>query len=215
MEGVEIMPTAVGYIRVSTLDQDVEKNKADILHFANDHDFGKVQWVCETVSGIKDWKSRKLFEVITDLHRGDRIITPELSRLGRSTLQVLQILKEAKDKGIEVYSIKEGLALNGTVQSKIMATLLALFSELERDFISERTKEALRARKASGTKLGRPRGPGKSRLDPNREEIVALLRNGSTKTFIAKRYKTTPANLHNWLKKNGVIPKVSSEVQTS
>jgi hypothetical protein len=64
-------------------------------------------------------------------------------------------------------------------------------------------------------KLGRPRGPGKSRLDPNREEIVALLRNGSTKTFIAKRYKTTPANLHNWIKKNGVILKVSSEVQIS
>ena len=75
------MPTAVGYIRVSTLDQNVEKNKADILHFANDHDFGKVQWVCETVSGIKDWKSRKLFEVITDLHRGDRITIKSLGNV--------------------------------------------------------------------------------------------------------------------------------------
>jgi DNA invertase Pin-like site-specific DNA recombinase len=192
----------------------MEKNKADILHFANNHDFGKVNWICETVSGTKSWKNRKLFEVIMSLGKGDRLITSELSRLGRSTLQVLEILKEAKDKGIDVYSIKEGLALNGTIQSKIMATLLALFSELERDFISERTKEALRAKKASGIKLGRPCGPGKSRLDPNRVEIIALLRNGSTKAFVAKRYKVTPANLYNWLRKNGITYKLASESQT-
>jgi DNA invertase Pin-like site-specific DNA recombinase len=82
--------------------------------------------------------------------------------------------------------------------------MLALFAELERDFISRRTQEALKAKKAAGVKLGRPRGPGKSRLDPNRPEIVALMANGSTKAFIARRYGVTPANLHNWLKKNGI-----------
>ncbi len=71
-------------------------------------------------------------------------------------MEVLEILKTAKDKGINVYSVKEGMELNGTIQSKIMSTMLALFSELERDFISQRTKEALRARKAAGVVLGRP-----------------------------------------------------------
>jgi DNA invertase Pin-like site-specific DNA recombinase len=80
----------------------------------------------------------------------------------------------------------------------------AMAAEIERDLISQRTKEALRARKASGMALGRPRGPGKSKLDAFRPEIEALLANGSTQKFIAVRYRTTEANLHNWLKKHNI-----------
>jgi DNA invertase Pin-like site-specific DNA recombinase len=192
-----IVAKTVGYLRVSTAEQDLGKNKSDILHFANERDFGRVEWVEETVSGGVDWRRRKLYGLIEKLGKGDRIITPELTRLGRSTLQVLEILKTAKEKGIHLYSVKERLELDGSIQSKILSVMLALFGELEKDFISRRTQEALKARKAAGVKLGRPRGPGKSRLDPNRPEIVALLANGSTKTFIAKRYGVTPANLHN------------------
>jgi len=198
------MPKNTVYLRVSTVDQDLDKNKADILSFANDRDFGKVEFVEEKVSGKKSWKERKLYHVMNDLKESDRLIVPELTRLGRSTLEVLEILKVAKDKEIAVYSVKEGLELNGTIQSKIMSTMLALFSELERDFISMRTKEALRARKAAGVKLGRPKGPGKSKLDQFRPEIEALLKNGSTKSFVAKRYGTTQANLYNWIKKNQI-----------
>ena len=90
--------------------------------------------------------------------KGDRILVPELSRLGRSTLEVLDILKTAKDKGIAVYDAKGNLELNGdSVQSKVMATMFALFAELERDFISRRTKEALKARRKAGVILGRPK----------------------------------------------------------
>ena len=92
------------------------------------------------------------------------------------------------------------------MESKIVLTVLAMVSEIERDLISSRTKEALRARKAAGMKLGRPKGPGKSKLDPYREEIVALLRNGSTQAYVAKRYETTAPNLHNWLRKNRIDP---------
>lgn len=81
---------------------------------------------------------------------------------------------------------------------------MALFSELERDFISKRTKEALKARKAAGVKLGRPKGPGRSKLDQFRPEIEALLKSGSSKTFIAKRYGTTLPNFYNWLGKNQI-----------
>jgi DNA invertase Pin-like site-specific DNA recombinase len=82
-------------------------------------------------------------------------------------------------------------------------------SEIERDLISQRTKEALRVKKAAGAKLGRPKGPGKSKLDPYQPEIESLLVNGSTQKFIARRYGTTEATLHNWLKKRGIKkPKV-------
>jgi DNA invertase Pin-like site-specific DNA recombinase len=83
-----------------------------------------------------------------------------------------------------------------------MAMAFSIASEIERDLISKRTKEALKARKAQGMKLGRPKGAGKSKLDAYREEIIALLKNGATKAYISKKYKTTPPNLHNWLKKN-------------
>ena len=80
----------------------------------------------------------------------------------------------------------------------------SIAAEIERDLISKRTIEALRARKAAGVKLGRPKGPGKSKLDEYREEIVALLKNGSTKSYVAKKYGTTLPNLYNWLKKNEI-----------
>ncbi|NTV13125.1 MAG: recombinase family protein [Desulfobulbaceae bacterium] len=198
------MSKVIGYLRVSTQDQDVEKNIADILLMANSMKLGHVDFVEEKVSGTKDWRKRKFGEVFLTLEKGDAIIVSELSRLGRSTLQILEIMKEAKEKGIAVHAIKGGWSLNGSMESKIVLTMLAMFSEIERDLISERTKEGLRARKAAGVILGRPKGPGKSKLDQFKEEIIALIRNGSTKTFVAKRYNTSLPNLHNWLKKNSV-----------
>jgi DNA invertase Pin-like site-specific DNA recombinase len=195
----------VGYLRVSTTDQDLEKFKSGILKFANDKDFGKVNFVQEKVSGFRTaWRDRKLFGVINDLGKDDVLITPELSRLGRSTLEVLEIIKEAKDREINIYAVKEGLELNGSMQSKIMSTMLALFAELEHDFISMRTREGLAAAKAQGRQLGRPKGPGKSKLDQHRPEIEALLKTGSTKKYICERFKTSAPNLWNWMKKNKI-----------
>lgn len=195
----------VSYLRVSTESQDVEKNKAAVLEFANVRDFGQVEFVTETASGKKSWKERAIKDIIDDLGKGDRLVVPELSRLGRSTLEVLEILEVAKGKGIDIYSVKEGLALNGNgMQAKIMSTMLALFADLEREFISQRTKEALKARKAAGVKLGRPKGPGKSKLDEHREEIIALLKNGATKAYVSRRYDVTTPTLYNWIRQNGL-----------
>jgi DNA invertase Pin-like site-specific DNA recombinase len=194
----------IGYLRVSTQEQDLEKNKTDILKLANDKDLGRVQWVEEKVSGTKDWRKRKIGDVLASLNTGDVIIVSELSRLGRSTLQILEIMREAKEKGVSVFAVKGGWSLSGSMESKIVLHMLAMIAEIERDLISERTKEALRARKAAGVILGRPKGPGKSKLDSKSEEIVALLRNGSKQTYVAKRYETTPANLNVWLKKRNI-----------
>ncbi len=194
----------IGYLRVSTADQDNNKFKPDILAFANDRDLGKIEWVEEKISGAKSWKERKLATILDELQEGDSLIVPELSRLGRSMLDVLEVLKTAKDKGVNLYAIKGSWQLNGGIESKVMAAVFALVSELERDFISMRTREALAAKKAKGIKLGRPKGPGKSKLDDYKPEILALMKNGSPKTFIARRYKTSIANLYNWLNKNGI-----------
>jgi len=100
--------------------------------------------------------------------------------------------------------VKGSWQLGHSIQSKIIALAFSMAAEIERDLISQRTKEALRFKKEQGITLGRPKGPGKSKLDIFRPEIEGLLANGSTQRFIAQRYHTTEANFHNWLKKNGL-----------
>src|SRR5215475_5836915 len=199
-------PRTTAYLRVSTNDQDVETNKADILMLANRKDLGQVHFVAETVSGRVPWRRRKIAQVLEDLQSGDTLIVSELSRLGRSMLECIEILAIVAQKGIHLYAVKGAWQLDDSMQSKIMAMVFAMAAEIERELISQRTKEALRVKKATGVQLGRPRGPGKSKLDPYQPEIQALLANGSTQKFSAKRYGTTEGNLHNWLKKRGLKP---------
>lgn len=194
----------IGYLRVSTIDQDIEKNKADILKLANDKELGKVLFIEEKVSGRVSWKKRKIAGILETLKEGDNIVVSELSRLGRSMLECMEMLSIASQKGINIYAIKGNWQLDCSIQSKIIAMAFSMAAEIERDLISQRTKEALRARKAAGKPLGRPKGPGKSKLDQYQPEIEALLANGTTQKFIANRYGTTEANLHNWMKKHGV-----------
>ncbi len=194
----------IGYLRVSTFNQELEKNKADILSLANNFDLGKVNFVEEVVSGKVSWRKRKIAEILDDLKAGDSIIVSELSRLGRSMLECMEILSVSLQKGVHVYAVKGNWKLDNSIQSKIIAMAFSMAAEIERDLISSRTTEALRHRKAMGMKLGRPTGPGKSKLDQYRVEIEALLANGSSQRFIARRYDTTEANFSNWLKKNGL-----------
>ena len=158
----------------------------------------------EIASGRTPWRERRIAEVLEALGANDALIVAELSRLGRSMLECMEILALATRKGIRVYSVKGNWHLDQSLQSRIIALAFSMAAEIERDLISQRTKEALRFKKAQGLKLGRPRGPGKSKLDAFRPEIESLLANGSTQKFIAQRYHTTEANLHNWLKKQGL-----------
>jgi len=199
--------TTIGYLRVSTLEQDIEKNKADILKLANSYNLGQVKFIEEKISGKITWKDRKLYEVFISLKKGDNIIVSELSRLGRSMLECMEILSISSKQGINIYAVKGDWKLNNSIQSKIIAMAFAMAAEIERDLISQRTKEALRAIKAAGKKLGRPKGIGKSKLDQYAPEIKALIANGSTQKFIANRYNTTEANLHHWLKNHDIKKK--------
>ena len=198
------MPKNIAYLRVSTLEQDNAKNKTDILILANEKGLGKVEFVEDKISGKVSWKDRKIFTVLTQLEKGDVLLINEFSRLGRSMLEIMEIILFAIDKEIKMYTVKGNWQLDDTIQSKIMAMVFAMAAEIERDLIPQRTKEALRVKKANGMILGRSKGPGKSKLDVYKVEIQALLQNGSTQSFIANRYKATEATLSNWIAKNKI-----------
>ena len=203
--------TTTAYLRVSTSEQDIEKDKASILYPANERNLGQVQWVEEVASGRISWRKRAIGQVLGDLGKGDTLIVGELSRLGRSMLECMEILSIATQKGIVIYAVKGNWQLDDSIQSKIVAMAFAMAAEIERDLISQRTKEALAARKRAGLKLGRPKGSGKSKLDKHKPEIEALLANGSTQRFIANRYDTTEGNLSRWMKLHGLSrPKVAN-----
>ena len=113
----------IGFIRVSTLDQDTEKNKLDILQFANVHKLGNVEFVEEKVSGTKDYKKRKLGALLDTMTNGDVLIVPELSRIARSTIQILEVIQLTQDKGITLYSLKENFC---NMDNSIASTVLSV-----------------------------------------------------------------------------------------
>ena len=194
-------PVNIGYFKQGM--SGVER--VNILKYAKEKNIGNVMFAEETGSMKDNWQERKLNKLINSLKPGDRLIVPEATGLGRSTIEILEILNTAIEKEISVFAVKGDLELNSdSLDQDTMIAMFSLFSELERAFISNRTKVALEARKASGVKLGRPKGPGKSKLDKSKDEIIALLKSGSTKAYIAKRFKTTTPNLYNWLKKNKI-----------
>ena len=149
----------VAYLRVSTLDQNIDKNKADILHFANQHDLGKVHFVEEIASGRTPWRERRIATVLEELQESDTIIVSELSRLGRSMLECMEVLALAVRKGIRIYAIKGNWQLDQTIQSKIIAMAFSIAAEIERDLISQRTREALRFKKEQGHQAGASKRP--------------------------------------------------------
>ena len=193
-------PVVVAYLRVSTDAQDVANQKLGVLEYCAHHGFGAPLLIEDTVSGRLDWQKRKVGEVLHTIPTGSVLIAAEITRLARSTLQVLEMLKLAAERGISVHVVKSRLVLDGSLSSKITATVLALAGEIEREFISARTKEALRQRKASGTRLGRT--PGKAErlaLDAKAAEIDKYLALGLNKRAIAKLCGCSPGTLYTWL----------------
>lgn len=194
--------TVYSYLRVSTIEQDTEKNKLEVLKFANDKKLGSVEFIEEKITGKLNFKNRELGVLISKLKQGDILIVPELSRLARSVSQILEIINMSKEQGFILYSLKENFCSNDkSITSVITSTIFALVAQLERDLISLRTKEALQARKAQGIKLGRPKGKkGKSKLDPHKETIIYLNELKVPKVEIARRFNTTLPNLYNYLR---------------
>ena len=146
--------TTLAYIRVSTQLQTGESQKYEIEKFCKAKSINVVKWTEESVSGTIPWERRRLGKAVRKLGRGDLIICTELSRLGRNMLMIMSLLNYCSSKGIAIHTIKDNFDLSDNINSKIIAFAFSLAAEIERNLISQRTKEALAAKKLMGIKLG-------------------------------------------------------------
>ncbi|AIK96290.1 recombinase family protein [Candidatus Odyssella acanthamoebae] len=193
------------YLRVSTDSQDNQNQKLSVLEYCNANQLGLLHLIEDTVSSKVPWKERKIGEILHKANKGDVIVVSEVSRLGRSALQVLEILEFAANHEISVHLAKNRFIMDGSMQATITATILGLAAQIEREFISLRTKEALAKCKQDGKNLGRPKGPAQAlKLDQHYDEIVSYLRKGISKRSIAKLIECSPTSLYNWLKRRKI-----------
>lgn len=193
------------YLRVSTSQQDVDNQRHGIFEYANEKSLGHLEFVEDAVSGQKKWHDRALGKLITKTaSEGDVIIFAEISRMARSTLQVLEILECCMQRGLSIHIAKQQMVLDQSMPSRITATVLGLAAEIERELISLRTSEALAKRKAAGKPLGRPKGrqSAKLKLDSKATEIQRYLEKGISKRSIAKLVDCAPSTLYYWLSRH-------------
>lgn len=190
------------YIRVSTDIQNYESQRYEILHWCGSKKMEITQFVEETSSGAVSWERRRLGKTIRKMRKGDILVCTELSRLGRNMMMVMSILNTCSQKGIVIYSIKDGFELSDTLNSKIIAFAFSLAAEIERNLISQRTREALAAKKAAGVKLGRPKGASAKRdfYIEKSAEIKKRRDSGVTIRALAKELKVHPNTLSRYLK---------------
>ena len=179
-----------GYIRVSSDKQTIENQRFEINNFCKRENITVDGWIEETISGIKNYTKRQLGELLKKVGKDDIIICSELSRLGRNLFMIMEILNICMTKDCRVWTIKDGYRLGDDIQSKVLAFAFGLSAEIERNLISQRTKEALARKKAEGVILGRPKGrkssPDKYKLSGKELLISELLKNGTSRRKIAK-----------------------------
>lgn len=191
----------VAYLRVSTGHQLLENQKSEIQRYADQHGIKIDRWVTEVVSGKKRGKDRKLGRLIRSLSPGDQIIVTEVSRLSRTLLDIMTIMGELLKRGIRLYSVKDGLNLDDSINSKVLIFAFGLVAEIERNLISMRTREALQLRRQQGITLGRPVGscPKSAILEENSKEIEKMIQNGASKAAICRKYGTSYNTLRRFL----------------
>ncbi len=177
-----------GYIRVSTDRQTVENQRFEINQFCERSVMVVDKWIEETISGAKTVGERKLGSLLKKMKRGDILICSELSRLGRNLLMIMGILNECMNRDIQVWTIKDNYRLGSDINSKVLAFAFGLSAEIERNLISQRTKEALARRRAEGVILGRPKGSKSKvrKLTGKEAEIKILLDKNVSKSAIAR-----------------------------
>lgn len=179
-----------GYIRVSSDKQTVENQRFEINNFCKNTNLKIDGWIEETISGTKGYDKRALGKLLKKVTADDLIICAELSRLGRNLFMIMEILNICMNKGCRVWTIKDNYRLGDDIQSKVLAFAFGLSAEIERNLISQRTKEALARKKAEGVVLGRPKGrknaPDKYKLSGKERLIEELLAINLSRRKIAK-----------------------------
>lgn len=193
-----------GYIRVSSDNQTVENQRFEIKNFCKRKGIAVDGWIEETISGTKAYNKRALGKLLKRVKKDDLIICAELSRLGRNLFMIMEILNICMRKECRVWTIKDNYRLGDDIQSKVLAFAFGLSAEIERNLISQRTKEALARKKAEGVQLGRPKGrkssPDKYKLSGKEAFITKLIKNGASQRKIAKMCKVHRNTLSRFIK---------------
>jgi DNA invertase Pin-like site-specific DNA recombinase len=195
----------IGYIRVSSNRQTCEHQHYEIEQFAQRNNIRINKWVQETITSRKPLNKRQLGQLLDELQDGDILIAAEISRLGRSLLEVMRILETCLNKNCQVWTLKENYRLGNDIQSKVMAFAFGLSAEIERNLISQRTKASLDNIKATGKHLGRPFSAQskKLKLSGNAKRIKGWLNSGMTCYRIAKTLSVSPATVSNFVNRMG------------
>ena len=197
--------SVIGYIRVSSNKQTVEHQRHEISVFTEQNNIKVDKWVEETISSRKPLNKRKLGQLLDALEPNDIIIAAEISRLGRSLLEVMRILENCLNKNCQVWTIKEHYRLGNDIQSKVMAFAFGLSAEIERNLISQRTKSSLDNIRATGKKLGRPLSAQskKLKLSKNAKKVKKLLDMGISKYRIAKMMEVRRSTVSRFINRMG------------
>lgn len=197
-----------GYIRVSSDKQTVENQRFEINNFCSINNLKIDDWIEETISGTKNYTKRQLGLLLKKVHKDDIIICSELSRLGRNIFMIMEILHICMEKKCRVWTIRDNYRLGDDIQSKVLAFAFGLSAEIERNLISQRTKEALARKKTEGIVLGRPKGkknkPEKHKLFGKEILISELLKNGTSQRKIATICKVDRNTLARFIKQNNL-----------
>ncbi|NLF62121.1 MAG: master DNA invertase Mpi family serine-type recombinase [Lentisphaerae bacterium] len=190
-----------GYIRVSTDKQNTENQRFEITRFCGHQDLKIDSWMEETISGTVEINQRRLGKLLKKLKKDDMIICTEISRLGRTLFMIMDVLNLCHKKGVHVWTVKDNFRLGTDLTSKILAFALGISAEIERELISQRTREALARKKAEGVRLGRPIGSKNRRrkLDGKESEILQMYEQGYSKAAIARRVKVSRQTVANFL----------------
>jgi len=191
-----------GYIRVSTDRQTVDNQRFEIERFCLKNNLKVEQWIEETISGTKLPEKRLLGSLLAEVKKDDLIVCSELSRLGRSLFMIMSILNHLMLNGVRVWTIKDNYRLGDNIQSKVLAFAFSLSAEIERDLVSQRTKEALARKRAEGVVLGRPLGrkSSKVKLSGYESEIQALLEKNTSKSAIGRMFGVNRMTVTSFLK---------------
>lgn len=193
-----------GYIRVSTDKQTVENQRYEINQFCEKHELIVGKWIEETISGSKNVEDRKLGKLLKRMKKDDILVCSELSRLGRNLLMIMGVLNECMNRDIQVWTIKDNYRLGSDINSKVLAFAFGLSAEIERNLISQRTKEALARKKAEGVVLGRPKGrkSSKTKLTGQERRIKELLDKRVSKSAISRLLNVHRITVSNFIKEH-------------
>ena len=188
-----------GYCRISTNHQQVCNQRHEIQIFADKNNIKIDKWIEETISSKEALSNRKLGKILKKLKKGDILIASELSRLGRNLLEVMGILQNCLEKDCQIWTLKENYRLGADIQSKVLAFAFSLASEIERQLISERTKNSLQRLKDEGKHLGRPYGFSYKKLQKKHNKIKELLDKNVSKSEIARLMGCTWSTLNRYI----------------